>query len=443
MTKFLKVSTIFTNPKERELNFLKKFYEDKIKLHEVIANLLNELFLQDGFLTDKSVLLKPNWVLHALKEDDSICLYTHENFVLVTLEILASKKPSKIIIADAPVQGCQWGKLITPSFLQKVDIVSQKYEVPVTVKDFRKTTFDVKHNVKRTINADELYTIFDLGTKSMLETLSLYDRNPFRITYYDPDRLKESHHPGTHKYCIANDFLQADVVLSLPKVKTHQKTGITCALKNLVGINGDKDYLPHHRIGGSERGGDCYQGRNKLRYLSEIARDIANRNIGNFKYKIWAGISFLLWNLLPKLKTHSLSAGWYGNDTSWRMVMDLNRIAIYGRQDGTISEQPQRELYSLCDGIIGGQGDGPLKPIPLPLGIVSFTNDSAFNDIGMAKLMGFDWEKIFLLRNAKSKHELDDFFIELNSELKCIHSLSELSIKTIPPPGWQNYLSNT
>ena len=32
---------------------------------------------------------------------------------------------------------------------------------------------------------------------------------------------------------------------SLPKLKTHKKAGITCALKNLIGINGNKEYLPH------------------------------------------------------------------------------------------------------------------------------------------------------------------------------------------------------
>ena len=29
----------------------------------------------------------------------------------------------------------------------------------------------------------------------------------------------------------------ADIVISLPKIKSHQKTGITGAIKNLVGIN--------------------------------------------------------------------------------------------------------------------------------------------------------------------------------------------------------------
>ena len=274
---------------------------------------------------------------------------------------------------------------------------------------------------------------------SLLEPLS-NKNNTFRISYYNPDRLKESHSPGTHKYCISNEFLNADIVISLPKVKTHQKAGITAALKNIVGINGDKDFLPHHRIGGSEMGGDCYPGKNIIRNLSEKARDKANRNIGNYKYKVWVLISYILWNILPVKKTHSLSASWHGNDTIWRMVLDLNKIAVYGKPDGTISDIPQRTVYSLCDGIIGGQGNGPLEPKPLSLGIISFTNDSALNDIAMSILMGYDWQKISLLKNSKNSTDLKIIHILLNTSIVKMDYLKNLSIKTLPPNGWEKYL---
>jgi hypothetical protein len=54
--------------------------------------------------------------------------------------------------------------------------------------------------------------------------------------------------------------LSADLVVNLPKLKTHKKTGVTLALKNLVGINGDKNWLPHHSQGSVEKGGDEYPG---------------------------------------------------------------------------------------------------------------------------------------------------------------------------------------
>ena len=59
-------------------------------------------------------------------------------------------------------------------------------------------------------------------------------------------------------------------------------------------------------------------------------------------------------------------------------------------------------MYSLSDGIIGGQGDGPLKPEPLALGFLSLTNDSALNDLALATLMGMEIEKVPLLAEVLS-----------------------------------------
>ena len=70
--------------------------------------------------------------------------------------------------------------------------------------------------------------------------------------------MRRTHAPGRHQYLVAREVIEADVIVNLPKLKTHKKAGVTCALKNLIGINGNKEYLPHHRVGGAERGGDCY-----------------------------------------------------------------------------------------------------------------------------------------------------------------------------------------
>src|ERR1022692_1434372 len=50
---------------------------------------------------------------------------------------------------------------------------------------------------------------------------------------------------GAHRYAVGNTVLSADVILNVPKLKTHMKTGMTGALKNFVGIVGSKDFLPH------------------------------------------------------------------------------------------------------------------------------------------------------------------------------------------------------
>jgi len=252
--------------------------------------------------------------------------------------------------------------------------------------------------------------------------------------------LAISHGPGIHKYCITKELFENDIVITLPKVKTHQKTGLTNALKILVGVNGDKDFLPHHRKGSPESGGDCYPGNNLLRNLSENVLDSANRKQGKYIYKYLRKLSSLFWRLSLPNQEQNRAAAWYGNDTTWRMVMDLNKIAEYGRIDGSISNTPQRLIYSLSDGVIGGEGDGPLKPEPLPLGVICFSNHSATTDIAMGTLMGFDTNKIPLLKSAGDYSNKDVVTIFLNNNKVELNSIKSLAIKTIPPPGWVNHL---
>ena len=85
---------------------------------------------------------------------------------------------------------------------------------------------------------------------SLLEPIASDRRVDFRVTMYNPDLMRQTHGRGRHQYLIAREVIEADVVINVPKLKTHRKAGITGALKNLVGINGNKDYLPHHRLGG-------------------------------------------------------------------------------------------------------------------------------------------------------------------------------------------------
>ncbi len=421
----------------RSVDVLKELYNDRnliCWLESIAGSILTE-----EKLNKKKVLLKPNWVKHFSKPTDDLCLCTHHNFLLAVLELVLSKRPARVMIGDAPIQGCQWDRLITQDLINKVQGLSVKYQVAVVIKDFRRVVFDTISN-KMDIERNPLseYIIFDVGKKSYLEPITHSSKNLFRVSQYNPDKFVETHKPGMHKYCITKELFDADIVISIPKVKTHQKAGITCALKNIVGLNGDKDFLPHHRIGGDKFGGDSYPGGNILRYWSELALDNANRRKGKSSYWWWLKFSILLWKIsLPK-KHHQMSAAWYGNDTTWRMVMDLNMIVTFGKADGTLDDVPQREFYSFSDGIIGGQGDGPLRPEPLNLGIVAFTNNSAANDIAMAILMGLKVDKIPLLMAAKDFTQGNTEVI-LNGKKIGMEELEKLSVEAVLPPGWENY----
>ncbi|RJP36484.1 MAG: DUF362 domain-containing protein [Desulfobacteraceae bacterium] len=420
----------------KNINFLKKKYQSISLLKKDILNIFPDITIKNNI-----VLLKPNWVAHSINEKDKYCLTTHPNFVFAVLEILLDLSPRKVIIGDAPIQGGKWRRLVDDAFMAQINIYEEKYNIPIDVKDFRKTLLDKHTNtvIRKTRSALN-HVIFDLGNKSYLEPISTH-RHLFRVTDYDPRRLSISHAPGVHKYCIAKEFFQVDEVFSLPKIKTHQKTGITGALKNLVGINCDKDFLPHHRVGGVGHGGDCYPGTSNLARLSEFFLDKANMNIGNYRYFTWKLLSKILWKLgMPAAGPNNLEAGWYGNDTTWRMVMDINLIARYGTVDGNIHDEPQRKIYSICDGIIAGQGNGPLHPEMLPLGAVCFSDNPALADACAAVLMGFDILKIPLVREGLRLYNDGnaDFF---SDQLKMTREkLRSLRLKAKPPAGWKGHI---
>jgi uncharacterized protein (DUF362 family) len=440
MKRFVNIGTVYNDNLLRRNGELSMIYNDrdglKAKIREVSADYLDKALIQG-----KNVLLKPNWVNHNVRASDEFCLRTNDKFVLALLEIILELEPAKVVIGDAPIQGCNWEQMISESFTAAISALEVKSRIPIEVRDFRRTTFNPNlNNLIKELNPMSNYLIFDVGRASLLEPITIPHRNLFRVTYYNPDCLAKTHQPGIHKYCIVRELFSSDVVISLPKVKTHQKVGLTAALKNLVGLNGDKNFLPHHRLGGTGFGGDCYPGKNYLSYLSELARDEANRKHGKWQYRFWQKVSGVLWRLSFPDQEHSPGASWYGNDTAWRMVLDLNLIAEYGRSDGSIASLPQRKIFSLCDGIIGGQGNGPLNPDPLPLGVVTFTNHSGMHDVCMGMLMKFDINRIPLLATAAKQAAKDEVLIFLNGENLQLDSLANFAIDTIPPPGWLRHL---
>lgn len=441
MDYFVHIQPVYQNEAERTVEYLAAHYQNHDFLVGAIDKLIQEK-LPPEVIEGKRVLLKPNWVLHDRKEADAICMRTHNNVTLATLEVLLAKRPQHITVGDAPVQGCKWGKVVTDSFLAQVDELRKRFQVPIAIKDFRRVTFNPKDNrLENERKPLSEYVIFDLGKDSHLEEITVAGKNQFRVTDYHPERLAESHAPGMHKYCITRALFEHDVVISMPKVKTHQKAGLTNALKNIVGLNGDKDYLPHHRVGGTEVGGDCYPGANALMRLSEKLMDVSNRHRGEWHFKWWRRLSVLVWRLSFPSKEQSLGAGWYGNDTTWRMVMDLNQIVAFGREDGTIASHTQRTLYHLCDGIVGGQGDGPLQPDPLPLGILCFSNYAPTTDIAMGHLMQYPVEKVSLLRNAMEKSKCKAVTVKWKEKSYPLEQLFQFSLPTLPPPGWVNYFN--
>jgi hypothetical protein len=86
---------------------------------------------------------------------------------------------------------------------------------------------------------------------------------------YDIAETTAAHTNGNHRYRVSRTVIGADVFINLPKLKTHKKAGITCSLKNLVGINTYKNFLPHYTEGTPAMGGDQFP-QDDLRSVSEV-----------------------------------------------------------------------------------------------------------------------------------------------------------------------------
>jgi hypothetical protein len=100
------------------------------------------------------------------------------------------------------------------------------------------------------------------------------------------------------------------------------------------------------------------------------------------------------------------SGNWYGNDTTWRMVLDLNRILQHADSDGRFGARPSRRFLSVVDGIVGGEGNGPLDATPRPTGVVLTGTNPVAVDLACARIMGFDSRKIPMLAQALAPHFL-------------------------------------
>ena len=362
--------------------------------------------LGDLVKTGGKIVVKPNWVLHRnMGAGGMDCMITHPSILRAVLEYVFLARPGQVVLGDAPIQGCDFERLLDFGGLRAVIAEFQSRGLPLAVKDFRRTVMKEEDGLKQV--AEELrpesdYVLVDLGADSLLEPIS-GDWRKFRVTVYDPRKMWAHHRPGRHQYLIAREILEADLVVNVPKLKAHKKAGITCCLKNLIGINGNKEYLPHHRKGAADAGtGDNYARRHWQMTLAETLLDGANC-IRGFP-RLYRLCEKLVWRLMRiaarKDSSVQIEGSWHGNDTIWRTCLDLNRALLYGDTSGVLQATVQRKEISIVDAVVAGQGEGPLAPEPLSTGAVFAVRNPAVGDFLGARLLGFDPSKIPLLRHA-------------------------------------------
>lgn len=408
-----------------------------------------------------TVLLKPNMVMHQnhVKSFGTDCLITHPSIVRAVLDyvLIALKGTGKIIVGDAPLQTCDFETLVEEQGYNAIQQFYKQRNVEFTLADFRLVKSKTVWGQVKTIYYDETNRgchPVNLGAYSAHCEKNAVSKR-YRVTKYDPAHMQSHHNEERHEYLISNYILQADVIINLPKPKTHRKAGMTGALKNLIGINGNKDWLPHHTKGSVEEGGDEYYHKNCFKQIAGNIDEIMIKKSQKDKTLSVQCMRFLRKgsSFLSKViaKDPFYEGSWYGNDTIWRTIVDLNRILLYADKQGQITEgKQQRRLLILGDMVISGEGEGPLIPEEKPIGIIAGSKDPVIFDTVAATLMGFDFKKIPSIRNAYFikclKLTVCDFQFEIYSNKNEWNKIAIKDLQTMNPfrfkasKGWMNHI---
>ena len=387
-------------------NILADMGLDRNNFNHPAWNPLRE-FIESG----QRALIKPNWVFHVNPLDGSTeSLITHTSLIRAVIDylILALDQEGTIEIADAPLQGCDFNELLRRNSIMKlIENYRERFpKVTISVFDLRKTVLRRGRSwmAEQSIQPGDPrgYSLIDLGQESLLTDIQ--DRfERFRVTMYDHRMMHEHHNLEKHEYLISNSVLSSDFILGLPKLKCHNKAGITGALKNLVGINGHKEYLPHHTNGCPATGGDQYRHDSRIKPLINRVYDDYWSNHGG-RGQVRNALSAMTIRVCRRLsrlldEDHLMEGGWSGNDTVPRMTLDLNHVLYYhDRNVHRLSSAPVRNVLHIVDGVVAGEGYGPLRPAPKRAGVVLGGSNPLSIDACGAKLMGFDPMKIRLLR---------------------------------------------
>lgn len=398
-----------------------------------------------------TVLVKPNLVKHIneISENGVECLYTNPSLVraIVDYIIIALDGSGRIIIADAPVQSCEFEEFYETSGYKQVIDFYKSQKVEIEFYDLREVVAIVENGIviqRENPRGSYKSTCINLGKQSNFCGLDSSEIKKLRITDYSPRVMKMHHNINKHEYSISNALLESDVIVNIPKIKTHRKAGMTASMKNSVGINANKDYLPHHRMGDVKSGGDQYEKDVLLTKLDNYFKD--NENIALKERKMNnATIFHFMARITSKLlriffKNRVIEGNWNKNDTIWRMVNDLNKIVLFADKTGKIQNNPQRKMLIVGDMIIAGEGEGPLMPIPVECNCIICGDNPILFDMVVAKLMGYDINEISVINKSPlycekfEKYSVfsndDEFNGLMVKDLKCIHNFKR-------PKGWE------
>lgn len=416
---------------------------------------------RDLITAGQTVLVKPNMVCHKNGNADFglDCLVTHPSLVRAVLDYvaLALDGSGRMILADAPVQSCDFGILVKELHYDRLAEHFSRKGIVVELMDLRqleeaylKTTYEGAR-----FRAKSKEIVVNMGEDSAFCAGKAEENaaGKLRITNYLPEYMEEYHKESVHKYAVADVVLQADVIINLPKPKTHRKAGMTASLKNMVGCVAKKECLPHHTQGSKKECGDEYLKKSVFKRWRTELEEKNDRRIarGRKKSKAIGLVQILLYKAAKLRRADQYTEGsWYGNDTLWRTICDICRVVMYADKNGIMQRERQRKMLIIADMIVAGEGDGPLCPRPKQVGMLVGGWEQITTDEVIASLMGFLPEKFPAVTKAGygKTYRLPQSEPEISSNdaALCKKTLPEIRGKVspfIPTDGWAEWLEDS
>lgn len=318
------------------------------------------------------VFIKPNWVASRWRascphKDSLYCVITHPSVIEAMADFVDEALDGKgeIIIGDNPSIDADFEELMDFTGIRKLET---KYRVKTTILDLRPLVCDDlknygKKNLMVSQSGDPSGKVeVNLGKDSLLYGI---DSTRFRGVFDERDETVDAHTGETQLYTFARSLYDADVYISIPKMKTHQKVGATLNLKGLVGAISNKNQLVHWQVGYPEIHGDEYPTK-----------------------EAWEA------GQIAKVKHRG---AWPGNDTIWRMVVDLYQAM----------QKKDRRYFSVIDGIMAGEGQGPFCPTGKYANTLVVGDDLLNTDIVAVRYMGLDPMKIKYLEYFINKSQVN------------------------------------
>ena len=403
------------------------------------------------------VFLKPNTVRHFhVRGKNIFSVIIHASVVRPVLDYIsiALQDRGRIIIGDAQVIFGHFDEAMAISQIdQLVNWYQKQTPVPIELYDLRiyraVPSWLGGQRARARVEQDPRgYKWINLGKYSHFEGI---DSKVLRINIASNKFMEPHHGPGNHDYLFPNSVLQSDAIISIPKFKTHRRTGITMALKNHMGLPALKDTLPHFMLGSPEEGGDQYPNASVRKRLHTWIRDRVEESPFIAVKGIYSGLDRVVWSsrYIKPFKDNVNEGMWFGNDTLWRTLLDINRTVFYSDKQGNVRNSIQRRYFCLMDGVVGGEGDGPISCDPVTPGVLmAGHNLVAFDAVG-STLMGFDIDKIPLVKRGLGQPSALSLFHGSRDSIRVIDGDEKLTLeefakrhnlKFAPHPNWAGHI---